>query len=49
MFFIFYDYNLKDENGLGKIIKDLNLILLNANELFNKKLYDEANVNIRKY
>ena len=38
--------NLGEENGLGKIIKDLNLILLNGNELFKKKLYDEA---INKY
>ena len=38
--------NLEEENGLGKIIKDLNLIVLNGNELFKKKLYDEA---ITKY
>ena len=31
-----------EENGLGNIIKDLNLIILNGNELFKKKLYDEA-------
>ena len=34
--------NIGEENGLGKIIKDLNLIILNGNELFKKKLYDEA-------
>ena len=38
--------NLKEESGLGKIIKELNLIVLNGNELFKKKLYDEA---ITKY
>ena len=34
--------NIGEENGLGNIIKDLNLIILNGNELFKKKLYDEA-------
>ena len=34
--------NLGEENDLGKIIKVLNLIVLNGNELFKKKLYDEA-------
>ena len=34
--------NIGEENDLGKIIKDLNLIILNGNELFKKKLYDEA-------
>ena len=40
--------NLGEENDLGKIIKVLNLIVLNGNELFKKKLYDEAIINIRK-